>query len=91
MSVESRPTFPESAAIAGERRQIARQEFGMRREILDILKGGPKTVPEVAQALGVPPRRATWWLMGYVRYGAVRASEKANDDGYFLYSLVQDK
>jgi hypothetical protein len=91
MPVKSQPAFPESAAVAGERRQIARQEFGMRREILDILKGGSKTVPEVAQALGISTRRATWWLMGYVRYGAVRASEKANDDGYFLYSLVQEK
>ena len=46
--------FPESAAIKGERRETARQEFGMRKRILDVLRGGPMTVPEVAAELDVP-------------------------------------
>jgi hypothetical protein len=83
--------FPESAAIRGEQRQIARQEFAMRKKILDLLRGGPKTVPEVAQALGLKPHEATWWMMGYVRYGYIRATEELTEEGYYKYAIVEGK
>ena len=83
--------FPESAAIRGERRQIARQEFGMRKRILDLLRGGPRTVPEVAAALGLERHEAMWWMMGFVRYGNLRATEEVTEDGYYRYELVEGK
>ncbi|MDD8013236.1 MAG: MarR family transcriptional regulator [Acidobacteriota bacterium] len=84
--------FPESVAISGRRRETARQEFAVRARVLDLLREkGPLTVPEVAAALGIESRDATWWLMGFVRYNKVRASEKADDDGYYRYSLIEAK
>jgi hypothetical protein len=84
--------FPESAAIKGERRQIARQEYTMRKRILDLFRaGGPKTIPEVAAALGLTPHEATWWLMGYVRYGYLRATEEVTEEGYYKYAIVEGK
>ncbi|HEY5133991.1 MAG TPA: hypothetical protein VII85_09935, partial [Candidatus Krumholzibacteriaceae bacterium] len=83
--------FPESAAIKGERRETARQEFGMRKRILDVLRGGPRTVPEVAQALGLKPHEATWWMMGFARYGYIRATEEMTEDGYYKYAIVEGK
>jgi hypothetical protein len=83
--------FPESTVIRGERRQTARQEFGMRKRILDLLRGGSKTVPEVAQALGLEQHEALWWMMGYVRYGYLRATEEVTEDGYYRYELVEGK
>lgn len=91
MSREPETKFPESAAIKGERRQIARQEFGMRKRILDCFRDGPTTAPEVAAALGITAHEATWWIMGYARYGFLAATEEVTDEGYYKYRLVEGK
>jgi predicted ArsR family transcriptional regulator len=92
MKDNSRERFPESVPIIGRKREIARQEFAVRARVLDLLREkGPLTVPEVAQALGIAPHDANWWLMGFVRYNTVKASEKADDEGYYRYALVEVK
>jgi hypothetical protein len=92
MSDSAEKRFPESAAIKGERRQIARQEYNMRKKLLDLIRAaGPKTIPEVASALGVTPHEATWWMMGYVRYGYLRATEETTEEGYYKYAIVEGK
>lgn len=91
MSKPFEERYPESAAIAGERRRIAREEHGMRARVIEILREGPKTVPEIAAALGASPREANWWLMGYVRYGVARATEEVTDEGYYRYALTEEK
>ena len=88
MQDNSRERFPESVAIIGCKRETARQEFTVRDQILELLRAkGPLTVPDVAQALAIPAAKINWWLMGFVRYNKVKASEKANEDGYFQYSI----
>jgi len=92
MKDNSRERFPESVLIGGHRRETARQEFAVRQRVLDLLRErGPVTIPEIAGELGLPTAEVTWWLMGYVRYGRVKASEKADDEGYYRYSLVAGK
>ena len=91
MSDNADKRFPESDSIKGSRRQAARQEYTMRARMLDVLRGGPKTIPEIAAALGVAPHEATWWLMGYVRYGFVAATEEVTDEGYYKYRIVEGK
>jgi hypothetical protein len=82
------PRFLESTRVSGYRRELARGELGMKKRILAALSGGPKTVPEVADALGVTTHEAMWWMMGLVRYGYVSPSERANEDGYFAYRIA---
>ena len=89
MSKTFEERFPESAAAGGERRQIARDEHGMRRRVLALLREGPKTVPEIAALLGVSPYEANWWVMGFLRYGHVRATEEVTDEGYYRYAIVE--
>ena len=91
MSENARERFPESVAIKGERRQIAREEYTMRNKVLDCLRGGPKTIPEVAEALGITAHEATWWMMGYARYGYVRVLDEVTDEGYYRYAVVEGK
>lgn len=92
MSDNSRERFPESVAIHGRRRETARQEFSARARVLQLLaERGPLTVPETARELGIGEAEANWWLMGFVRYGRVRASEKADGEGYYRYSLAEGK
>jgi len=92
MKDSSRERFPESVPVSGRKRETARQEFSARKKILDLLRAsGPQTVPGVAAALGISAYEANWWLMGFVRYGKVKASEKANDEGFYRYALVEVK
>ncbi len=83
--------FPESVEIRGGRRETARQESTMRREVLECLRGGPKTIPEVARSLGIETHEATWWIMGYVRYGFVRATDEVTEDGYYKYAIAEGR
>ena len=90
MQDNSRSRFPENVPIIGRKREIARQEFAARKKILDLLRvKSPLTVPDVARALDISTYEANWWLMGFLRYNKIKASEKANDDGYYQYSLVE--
>ena len=60
----------------------------MRARILEVLKDGPRTVPEIAAALDRPPHEAMFWVMGMRRYGQVRDVKEAAVDGYFRYQAV---
>ncbi len=92
MKDNSRERFPENVAISGRKRETARQEFAVRARVLDLLREkGPLTVPEVALALGIPAADALWWLMGFVRYNKVKPGEKADDEGYYRYALIEVK
>ncbi len=88
MSEQGDRRFERSVEISGYRRKVSRGEFGMRKRILESLDDGPKTVPEIAAAVGVTTHEAMWWVMGFVRYGFISPSERANADGYFTYEAV---
>lgn len=66
---------------------IAQDEMVMRDRIADVLEDGPKTIPEIAEAIGYPSREVTIWLFGMRRYGRVEETGRADVDGYFQYEL----
>jgi len=67
-------------------REVIREEMLMRDKILQILNEGPKTVPEIAQALGCPAYEVMYWVMGMRKYGQVVETEE--EDDYFKYKAV---
>ena len=91
MAEEFKERFPESVEARGERRETARREPGMRGKILGVLREGPKTIPEVARSLDIEPHEAAWWIMGYVRYGFVRATDEVTEEGYYKYAVVEGR
>ena len=50
-------------------REIVRDEMAVRDRLLALLEEGPKTVPELAAALGVPSHEVMHWVMAARRYG----------------------
>lgn len=68
-------------------REIVREEMLMRDKIINILQGGPKTVPEIAEALKCPPHEVMFWVMGMRKYGQVTEAE-LTDEGYYKYTAV---
>lgn len=69
--------------------EVLRDEMVMAPRILAILKEGPKTVVEVAQALDCPSREVMCWMMAMRRYGSLHETGRPDEDGYFRYALKE--
>lgn len=69
-------------------REVIREEMLMRDKIVDILRDGPRTVPEIAQVLGSPSCEVMLWVMGMRKYGYVSETGEVTDDGYHKYKAA---
>ncbi|HOU29330.1 MAG TPA: MarR family transcriptional regulator [Thermoleophilia bacterium] len=78
-------------AVPGRRdvREVVRDEQVMRRRILEVLAGGPMTVPEIAAAVERPTHEVMFWVMGLRKYGWVAEIKEVDDDGYYRYQVVE--
>jgi uncharacterized protein with ACT and thioredoxin-like domain len=78
-------------AVPGQRdvREVVRDEQVMRRRILEVLAGGPMTVPEIAAAVERPTHEVMFWVMGLRKYGWITEIKEVNDDGYYNYQVVE--
>lgn len=65
-----------------------RRQNAVRRKIVSALGEGPKTVPELAEAVDVPAHEVLWHVMGLKKYG--KAQEAEQDGEYFKYMLIDD-
>jgi hypothetical protein len=71
--------------------EVSRDEMYMQGRVIGALKGGPKTIPEIAQELNCPPAEATRWVMAMRRYGKIADLPKNRADDYYQYKLVEGK
>lgn len=71
---------PETLERLKEQRQI-------RKKITESLKGGAKTIPQIAEETGLASPIVTWFLMSMLKYGEVEESGEEGD--YYLYRLVE--
>ncbi|NQU06546.1 MAG: MarR family transcriptional regulator [Calditrichaeota bacterium] len=68
--------------------EIIRDEMIMQDKIMSILQDEPKTIPEIAEALGYPSHEVVYWVMAMWRYGKVEETTvKPDADGYFKYKV----
>ena len=70
-------------------REIVHDEMIMKDRIAKILKDGPQTIPELAEAMRYPSHEVAIWLFAMRRYGEVDVVGKPDVDGYFKYALVK--
>ncbi len=70
-------------------REVVREEMVMRAAILEALKEGPRTVPEIAEAIGCPTHEVVFWVMGMRRYGWLSEVKGSAGDGYFRYQAQE--
>jgi len=71
--------------------EVLRDEMVERDRVTAVLRDGPKTLPEIAAALGAPNYEVTKWVMAMRRYGRVRDLPKARADDYYRYELVEEQ
>ena len=69
--------------------EILRDGMVMKDKIAALLKDGPKTITEIAEALGAPTHEVFLWVMTMWRYDKVTETGRAGADGYFHYRLKQ--
>jgi hypothetical protein len=67
-------------------REIIRDEMLMRDRVLAVLADGPRTVPEIAEALGEPSHEVMHWVMAARKYGYLGESTPT-EEGYYRYAL----
>jgi len=72
-------------------REVIREEMFMRDRVLAALRDGPKTVPEIAEAMGSPVHEVMYWVMATRKYGYIEESKEPNEDDYYQYMLVESK
>ena len=73
-------------------REVIREEPVMRARILDAARRpGPRTVPEIAAAIGAPDPRGRLLGHGHAPLRLARARSRASPvDGYFRYERDRD-
>jgi len=72
-----------SSEIVAENR--ARNQI--RKKIVEAIGRGPQTVPEIAEATGLPSHEVLWHVMAMKKYGDVVEGEESGD--YYQYALKQ--
>ena len=72
-------------------REVIREEMLMRDRVLAVLSKGPKTVPEIAEAMGFPVHEVMYWVMAARKYGYIEESQEPNEDDYYQYILVESR
>lgn len=70
--------------------EVLRDEMFMQDKVTAALKGGPRTIPEIALELGCPSPEVTRWVMAMRRYGKVIDISKNRADDYYQYKLVEE-
>ena len=70
--------------------EVMRDEMVMKGKIACFLGEEPKTIPEIAEALGCPAREVTLWVMALRRYGALEEIPKPKADDYYRYKLAKE-
>jgi len=65
-----------------------RRQTADRRRIVEALRSGPKTVPEIAAQANVPPHETLWHLMSMKKYGKLVEGQQQGD--YFEYALTEE-
>ena len=70
-------------------REVFRDEPIMRDRITALLADGPRTVPELAEALDRPAREVLIWVMALWRYGLVKELPKGRTDAYHSYTTAR--
>jgi hypothetical protein len=68
--------------------EIVHDEMIMKDRLAKILRDGPHTIPELAEAMRCPSHEVAIWLFAMRRYGEVEAVGKPDVDGYFKYGLT---
>jgi predicted transcriptional regulator len=67
---------------------LVKEQSDIRRQIRLVLAEEAKSVPEIAQACGLPADKVFWYLMAMKKYGQVL--EQGLDGQYYKYQWKKE-
>lgn len=70
-----------------EQKDFYKHQCQVRKLLLEALKAGPRTIPELAGQCGLPSEEVVWNVMAMRRYGKV--VEEELDGDYYRYRLKE--
>lgn len=80
----------EQHAATVERTQaLLKEQKRVQQEICKIIRDTPKSVPEVAEAIGMPANEVLWYMASFKKYGLI--VEKGMCSDYPLYQKAEEK
>lgn len=71
--------------VTQERKDWQKEQRDYAKAIATALEKGPRTVPEIAQASGLPSHKILWHVMAMKKYGKIAEADRAGD--YYRYEL----
>lgn len=73
--------------MSAELKEYFKEQQRIRKLLKEALKGGPRTIPQLAAACKLDSSVVVWHVMAMRRYGLI--SEGAEQNGYLLYALKE--
>ena len=67
---------------------LLKEQKAIRRQICQAMRDAPKTVPEVAEATGIPANRVLWHITAMKKYDLAVETDMCGE--YYLYQLVKE-
>ena len=74
---------PVPEEVTGQLKQFTKT----KKSMLNALKEGDKTIPELAKVLDMPQDEVVFQLMSLLKYGFVETGEVDDMDEYFYYKI----
>ena len=69
---------------------LLKEQQALRKSLKRALHGEPKTVPQLAEATGIPAHDVLWHVAAMKKYGEVVESGMNEDYEYYLYGLAKE-
>ena len=69
-------------------RELLKTQKAVRRQICQQLRNGPKTVPEIADATGLPSHDVLWHVTAMKKYDLV--AEVGQCGEYYQYAMAKE-
>jgi predicted Rossmann fold nucleotide-binding protein DprA/Smf involved in DNA uptake len=85
--VELRKQHEPSAKKAQE---LLKSQQTDRKKLLQAMKAGPSSVPQLTSATGIPTHEVLWHVAAMKKYGLVEEAGMDDADEYYLYRLTKE-
>lgn len=68
---------------------LLKEQKSIQRKICSFIRETPKSVPEIAEEVGMPTDEVLWYVASYKKYGIV--VEEGMCEDYPLYKKAEEK
>jgi len=68
---------------------LLKEQKRIQKEICQVIRENPKTVPEIAETLNMPSNEVLWYIASFKKYGLVVEDGMCAD--YPLYRRAEEK